>query len=439
MAKKQTTHPIKARASVRRVVVHAASDWWHNTADPWLREVWRVAAPAWKPARAVLVCVTPLGWTVVGLGLISLALAHWPGWREFSVVALACLVFFATATLFAIGRMHLAVTLEVTPQRVVVGQPSMARFEITNIASSPLLALGVELPVGVSSARYTSPVLGPGATYEDWVTIPTSQRGVVRVGPILTQRGDPFGMVRRELRWTDSVDLYIHPKIVMLDELGTGLLRDLEGQTTQDISASDLAFHALRDYIPGDDQRYIHWKSSARLSSVSGEQKFLVRQFLDTRRSHIAIITDVNADAYTCDEEFELALSCGASVAVRAITDEMGLSIVCGSLQQTRPAPHVALDTYSQAVQQDVTLADAVRRLGDTTADASMMVLVTGPNTQFRELQLARSLVSMQVRMVVVRVSLGAAIAMRETSGFAEVRIGDLPDLPRALLAGVNA
>ena len=30
---------------------------------------------------------------------------------------------------------------------------------------------------------------------------------------------------------------------------------------------SDLAFHALREYVPGDELRHVHWRSSAKASS----------------------------------------------------------------------------------------------------------------------------------------------------------------------------
>jgi len=412
------------------------ASWWRDGLLPWALGVWDMAAPVRKP----IACVTPLGWTVLVLGLLSWGLAHWLGWAEFAVVAAAALVLFVAAALFTIGRMQALVTLEVTPQRVRVGEASMARFEITNSSSRPLMALGVELPVGVSAARYTTPLLGPGASYEDWVTIPTSHRGVVTVGPLKTERGDPFGLVRRRLVWADATTLYIHPKVAMIDEFGTGLLRDLEGQTTQDVSASDLAFHALRDYIPGDDRRHIHWKSSARLTAMSGEQKFLVRQYLDTRRSHVIIVTDVNEADYQDDDEFELALSCSASVAVRAITDGKDLTVVCGSLKQRRPAPHLALDTYSRASLEKTSLAYDVRCLEtDTVSDASLLVLVTGPQVSFTELQMARTLVPMQVRMLVVRVGPGEGIGLRETNGFTEVRLNSLDDLPRALRGGVLA
>ena len=55
---------------------------------------------------------------------------------------------------------------------------------------------------------------------------------------------------------------------------------------------SDLAFHALREYQPGDDRRYIHWRSSAKAG------RLLVRQFLDTRRSHVTVIVDPDPEQY---------------------------------------------------------------------------------------------------------------------------------------------
>ena len=192
--------------------------------------------------------------------------------------------------LLAVGRTQVAIRTQVDPVRVTVGEPASGRIEVTNESRRPLLPLLVELPVGISAARFTLPPLAPGGAHEELFVVPTNRRGVIPVGPATTVQGDPLGLVRRTLRWTDVTELFVHPRTISLESVGAGLLRDLEGETTQDLSMSDLAFHALREYQPGDDRRYIHWRSSAKAG------RLLVRQFLDTRRSHLSIVVDADPD-----------------------------------------------------------------------------------------------------------------------------------------------
>jgi uncharacterized protein (DUF58 family) len=220
--------------------------------------------------------------------------------------------------------------------------------------------------------------------------------------------------------------------------LGTGLLRDLEGLSTLDVSNSDLAFHALRDYVAGDDRRYIHWKSSARLSAVSGEDKFMIRQFLDTRKSHISVISDLDATHFTSDEEFEISLSCAASVAVRTVMDDMDLTILCGDQVIVRPKSNYALDPYSRAQMGNRSLDHEFDRVRTEAPDASMVVLVTGAFTGFEELLRGRAMVDYTVRLVVIRVVVGEPIALRQAGGLLELTIGSLADLPKALRGGLS-
>ena len=73
---------------------------------------------------------------------------------------------------------------------------------------------------------------------------------------------------------------------------------------------------------PGDERRYIHWKSTAKTGT------YMVRQFEETRRSHLVIALSLaNAD-YANDEEFELAVSVAGSLGVRAIQDARTVSVV---------------------------------------------------------------------------------------------------------------
>lgn len=388
--------------------------------------------------RAALVvrALSGLGWTVLASAVVLAVCGANLGWRELSYLAAVLGIIMILAALFAIGRTQLEVGFDLAPARIVIGDASAVRVSVRNVSSLPLISIGVEFRVGESSALFTLPPLGSGGVFEDVVVVPGQQRGVIPIGPVTTQRGDPFGLVRREVVWTEQVELFVHPVTTPLESFGAGLLRDLEGRTTQDISMSDLAFHTLRDYVPGDDRRYIHWRSTAKFSGLGEGERFLVRQFLDTRRSHIAVITDVEESAYRSAEEFELALSVGASLAVRTLTDGMDLTVVCGRHTALSPAPYLALDTYSRAGFEPCSLAEATGRMRQVAPDASVAILVTGANRKIAEYQRAQAYLPREVATLIIEVVRGAEIGLRSAGGLTVVTIGMLSDLPRVLADG---
>ena len=274
---------------------------------------------------------------------------------------LACLA-------LTIGRVHVDIHSEVDPRRVTVGDPATGRIVVRNLARTPLLPLLVELPVGVTAARFVMPPMRAGAEHEELFVVPTHRRGVIAVGPARTVRGDPLGVLRRTVEFSQVQELFVHPRTSHLESLGAGLLRDLEGTITEDHSMSDLAFHALREYQPGDDRRYIHWRSSAKAG------RLLVRQFLDTRRSHVTVLVDTDPRSYTGGEDIldewtgehteplvaahsapeipdlETAISVGASIVLRVMRDEQDTTIVCGSHDISRRPRSSTLDVLARVV-----------------------------------------------------------------------------------------
>ena len=411
-------------------------DWFSGIAerlDPYRQAV----APVVEHVRAVLGSVSALGWAVVVGCAVAWYVAAILGWREFAVLAAVLLVLFVIACLFTIGRQSLEVSLDVDPIRVKVGESAAARIRVRNVARTPLLPLALEFPVGTSLARFTLPTLAAQQQHDELLVIPTQRRGVIEVGPVLTQRGDPFGMVRREVTWVDRQEMFVHPKTVGLEPVGFGLLRDLEGHTTNNVSMSDLAFHTLREYAPGDDRRYIHWRSSAKLSSTTSSGKFLVRQFLDTRRSHIAVVVDANREAYASPEEFELAISAGASISLRTLLDEMDLTIVCGDHAVDNPPAYAALDTFSRADFGDWDLPRETGRLNRIAPDASVVVFVSGSRLPFAVFQQSRAYLPPEVHAFAISVEEGVEMSLRDAGNLTVLAIGELNDLPR-VLSGVQ-
>jgi uncharacterized protein (DUF58 family) len=291
----------------------------------------------------------------------------------------------------------------------------------------------VELPVGGAGAELAVPSLAPGARHEELFAVPTDRRAVVVVGPVRSWRGDPLGLARRTVRWTAPVDLYVHPRVVALAGPGAGLLRDLEGQTARDLSDTDLSFHALRDYVAGDDRRYIHWRTTARRGTL------MVKQFEDTRRTPTVIaLADQTAD-YAGQDDLELAVGVVASLAVQAIRDQREVAVLAGPGRMRVVAPPLLLDDCSALTVQDAGAGVHVlgRRVAREVPDASLAILVTGSVPDEDDLRLGARHVPAGARVLVVRCAPGAGLAVRTRAQLTLATVGLLDDLPRLLRRAV--
>ena len=233
--------------------------------------------------RLVSRSVSPVGWIAVSAGLLSLVIGHVLGWTELTVLGAVLIVLFALAAPFALGQSDLEVELDLRPQSVTAGQRAVAQVTIRPSGGRTARGLSMELPVGQSMVEFPVPVLRQGAEHEEPFVLPTVRRGVITVGPVSSIRADPLSIVRRSQQWTDSLDLLVHPRVVRLLDTGNGFIRDLEGIASNQRSNADIAFHTLREYVPGDDPRHIHWLSTARSNTL------MVRQFVDSRRMHLVL------------------------------------------------------------------------------------------------------------------------------------------------------
>ena len=384
-----------------------------------------------RTARAVCRVVTPFGWAVLAIMVAAWVIGWQLGWREAMLLAAACLLLIVMSLVFLIGRATLQVSVLLQPRRVSVGAPAAGQVSVTNVSPRRMWPIRLELRVGAAVARFNLPALPGGRHHDELFVIPTTRRAVVPVGPAHTVRGDPLGLMRREVAWTGVTELFVHPRIVGLDPLSSGLLRDLEGQSSNAVSMSDLAFHALRDYAAGDDRRYIHWRSSARTGQL------MVRQFVDTRRIHATVVVDGRPASYASEEEFELALSAAGSIAARAVQDEQQASIIAAREAVADGNIQRILDALTRADFADdadlATLAGGVLR---TAPDTSLAVLITGSIVPFRLVRRAAAALPPEIDTVALRVDPAADPGMTtvgETTVLTLRALNDLPALIRVV------
>lgn len=288
--------------------------------------------------------VTIRGWGWVLASLLCLIVGASQGWIELIGLGIAGIVTFASALLYALFRHAHEVSFHLAHERVVVGQDAELVVSVKNPTSRSLLGLDVFVPVGDTQVETQVGRLRKSAHEDISLPIPTQHRGMVQVGPARVVRQDPLGLIARELVHGTPQTLFIHPHTIGLLSMSTGFVRDLEGNPTKDLTDSDLSFHALREYVPGDDRRNIHWKSTAKTG------QFMVRQFEQTRRSHLMIALDSDPGAYASDDEFELAVSTAASLGVRAIRDTRDLSVLISA--DARPQPSGRLSALREAARE---------------------------------------------------------------------------------------
>jgi uncharacterized protein (DUF58 family) len=376
-------------------------------------------------AAPVTSVVSGSAWVLL-LVLVVAAAASVPlAWAELRVAAVFAALLLPVCALFVIGSNRLAATLDLSRTRVVVGERATGRLALTNAAARRMLPLQVELPVGTGVAVYDVPSLRRGAEHEELFAIPTHRRAVLDLGPVRAVRTDPFGLLRRDRELTRPDLLHVHPRTVLIEGSASGFIRDLEGETIRKISDNDVAFHTLREYVPGDDRRFVHWKSTARTGTL------MVRQFEETRRSHLMVVLSTRLDDYATDEEFELAVSVAGSLGAQALRDGHTLSILTSTTHLRSDHATAVLDQLA-GVDYDPTaprLPDAVRRLGRQVTGASVAMLLCGSTVEASDLRRARRLLSPDVRAVAVGAELAADSSLRVMGDLDLATLGALDDL----------
>lgn len=194
-------------------------------------------------------------------------------------------------------------------------------------------------------------------------SVDTSRRGLITVGPLLLRRTDPFGLVIADRRVGAVGTITVHPRRLPVRLLPQGRLRDLEGPT-REVAQGSATFHQLREYVPGDDLRHIHWRSSARQGTL------MVKHLVDTTRPEIVVVVDNRVTAST-PTDFEELVEVAASVLASAEEAGHPAQLIftdgdAGALVNGAPVPYLDRLTAVARVEKDslLDIADALRARG---------------------------------------------------------------------------
>ena len=429
-----STPPSQARIALRSVARSIAAS--ARSAGARLRAAGARVAGFARPVTGV---ISTVGWLVLAGAAVSLGLAGVLGWIEFAFLGATLLAALMVSVPFVFGRMSYRVRIELQPSRVVAGERALGRLVVENAADSASVPSRLELPVGDGLAEFVIPAIPRGGGHEELFAVPTSRRAVIVAGPAASVRGDQLGLLRREVRWTEPVELFVHPVTARLRPSAAGLVRDLEGEITKTITNSDISFHALRAYEPGDALRNVHWRTSARTGQL------MVRQYEETRRSQLLLVQSTARGHYASDGEFELAVSVLASIGVQVIRDATRLAASTDRLRLRTATPTALLDDTSRiepvragvagpataAGTGPASIRDLVREAARRVPTPSVVIVVGGSLAPLAEFRAVETVFGSDTQVIAFRAELGAASRIAKVADSTVVTVGALDELSR--------
>ena len=127
-------------------------------------------------------------------------------------------------------RPRLALERAVEPPRVEKGLPAIAVIHVTNLSRRTLAPLAIEQRLGDTPVHALLPRLRRGEQGLRTYRLPTSRRGRLRDRTGRIPRADPFGLCRSVQRLGEPQRIAVHPRLLALHPLPTGISRNLEGR-----------------------------------------------------------------------------------------------------------------------------------------------------------------------------------------------------------------
>ncbi|HWM17372.1 MAG TPA: DUF58 domain-containing protein [Microbacterium sp.] len=392
--------------------------------------------------------VRPAGALVVLAATIGLAVGVAFGWVEWMVSGAIALVLVVMCLPFLFGARSYEVDLVLAHERVVAGDTVSGEIVVRNEGRRIALPGRLDVPVGTGLVEFGVPLLRPGHTVAQPLEIPALRRGILTVGPATTVRSDPIGLLRREHAFEDVHELYIHPRTTPVPSTSAGLIRDLEGNPTRRLVDSDMSFHAIREYAPGDSRRHVHWKSTAKTGQL------MVRQYEESRRSRMAVVLAAWETEFADADEFELAVSSAASLGLRAVHDARDVDIVTGSeiprvvrgrLRAIRHIPagsrRTLLDGFSavEMLENTMPIVDVCRLAAEANERLSIAFIIAGSRVPLGRLRQAALGFPVDTSVVAVICDERAHPRTQSFSGLTVLTIGTLEDLSGLLMRGAGS
>jgi uncharacterized protein (DUF58 family) len=330
---------------------------------------------------------TPRGYAVLAAAAVLGFGGWWLGYPELAVLSTGCLAAALAGACWLLLGVSLKITREVAPAKVPRGNAAIATVRVTNTGRRGTRPLAAVDSCGATTVRVDLPALARGASRFVSYRLATTRRGEFPIGPLRLHTADPLGLFRRVRVYGEPATLLVRPRTAALPALASGRTASIEGPTSDTAPSGTVTFHALREYVMGDDLRHVHWRTTARTGTL------MVRQLVDSSLPVSTLVLDTRAASYpdedaarqdaTAERDFDIAVDAVATVAASMASAGFPVTLLTtdGTRHDSRSARTAGklLDLLALVeTSQDGDLATTLETARRFAAGGSLTV-VTGP------------------------------------------------------------
>lgn len=266
------------------------------------------------------------------LGLVTTsAIIYWFFYAITFLIALSYFWTRAAVTNISIRRI-------LTSKSATTGDEIREEIYLTNRGRLPILL--IELDDHSTLPGYTASVaenLDARQTKRWFSTGTALRRGLFQLGPMTVRTGDPFGIFLAEFEFPQRSTFVVYPPISVMPDFQIpagsqfGNTRSLE--RTQQIT-SDAS--SIREFVPGDPLKRIHWLSTARTGRI------MVKEFDLEPSAGVWIILDMQRSVHagSGDESTEeYAVKIASALTYQQIRDGKAVGLAAAGRERIFLAP----------------------------------------------------------------------------------------------------
>lgn len=270
------------------------------------------------------------------------------------------------------------ITRIVSSKRAIQGERMNVRVTIENVSSERFfLKIEDTLPdvfTVVEGTNKKTIVLGPYDSVTLSYNIKTNKRGHYKIGPVNITSMDSLFLDTKTITIDNSASIAVFPKVVHVPHmlLKSRVTGKWPGEVISKEAGRGTEFLEIREYVPGDELRFINWKATAR------KRKLMTNKYALEKIADVLLVIDVPESRLVGKDKLEKLIDVYASYAASISYDllirgnRLSLLVIGGYRDWIKPGfgkkhllaiLHTLAELKYSPIKQDVDFMDVFRHI----------------------------------------------------------------------------